>query len=112
MLALSKIKNPSPEDSNTRQETNPLPNLFEGYLKKEDLAKCLGVSPRTVDRWEALKVGPPRVVVVGFVLYDINSVKAWLKSREKVGARARKPRTKKRPQEKTAMNLEAEQTTQ
>jgi hypothetical protein len=41
-----------------------LPKLIlDGFLRREELAQQLGLSPRTIDRWEALRKGPPRVCV-------------------------------------------------
>jgi hypothetical protein len=59
------------------------PNLIlEGFLRREELARQLGCSPRTIDRWQALRKGPPRVCVGRTILYNIESVREWLRSRE------------------------------
>jgi len=43
---------------------NTLPKLvLDGFLRRQELAQQLGLSPRTIDRWEALRKGPPRVCV-------------------------------------------------
>jgi len=60
-----------------KQET-----LLDGYLRKAQLAQELGQSPRTLDRWETLRIGPPRVVIGRTILYRRDSVLEWLKSRE------------------------------
>ena len=59
------------------------PLVLEGFLRREQLAQQLGLSPRTIDRWEALRDGPPRVSVGRTILYNIQSVREWLLSREK-----------------------------
>lgn len=56
--------------------------VLEGFLRREELAKQLGLSPRTIDRWQALREGPPRVHVGRTILYNVESVREWLRSRE------------------------------
>lgn len=56
--------------------------LLAGYLRREDLARELKKSVRTLDRWETRRMGPPRVVVGRTILYSIETVRAWLQSRE------------------------------
>lgn len=51
-------------------------------VKKEVIAKLLGVTPRTLDRWHTLNQGPPRVRVGGQVRYRMSSVHRWLANRE------------------------------
>jgi predicted DNA-binding transcriptional regulator AlpA len=67
--------------------TNPVPALegsivLAGFLRRDELARQLGLSPRTIDRWEALREGPPRVHVGRTILYNVESVREWLRSRE------------------------------
>jgi predicted DNA-binding transcriptional regulator AlpA len=70
--------NPIPES-----QQDPLPKLIlDGFLRREELAQQLGLSPRTIDRWEALRKGPPRVCVGRTILYSVDSVREWLRSRE------------------------------
>lgn len=56
--------------------------VLEGFLRREELAKQLGCSARTIDRWQALREGPPRVHVGRTILYNVESVREWLRSRE------------------------------
>ena len=42
------------------QETSSNQLLLDGYLRREELAQQLGVSPRTIDRWQTSRCGPPR----------------------------------------------------
>lgn len=65
------------------QDTLPASLVLEGFLRREELAQQLGLSPRTIDRWEALRIGPPRVHIGRTILYSIQSVREWLLSREK-----------------------------
>lgn len=65
-------------------DSRPLVKLvLEGYLRREELAQQLRLSPRTIDRWEALRKGPPRISVGRTVLYNIQSVQEWLLSNER-----------------------------
>ena len=57
--------------------------VLEGFLRREELAEQFGLSPRTIDRWEALRKGPPRVCVGRTILYNVDSVREWLRSRER-----------------------------
>lgn len=57
--------------------------VLEGYLRREELAEQFGLSPRTIDRWEALRKGPPRVCIGRTILYNVQSVREWLLSRER-----------------------------
>jgi predicted DNA-binding transcriptional regulator AlpA len=61
----------------------PTPLLLEGFLRREELAQQFGLSPRTIDRWEALRIGPPRISVGRTILYSIQSVQEWLISNER-----------------------------
>src|SRR5438270_13268968 len=55
--------------------------LYE-YLTPEQLAAELGVHKRTLDRWHASRVGPPRLTVGRRPLYRRDAVTDWLRSRE------------------------------
>ena len=47
------------------------------YLDLRQLAHALHVTPRTLARWEALQVGPPRVMLGKRSLYSRTAVKQW-----------------------------------
>ncbi len=55
------------------------------YVTPERLAQLLGCSPRTVARWDAERIGPPRIKVGKTVLYDLEKLPAWLAGRESRG---------------------------
>ena len=65
-------------------QTTPQAKLIlEGYLRTEELAAQLGLSRRTLGRWQAnRKGGPPRIRVGRTVLYSVESVRQWLASQE------------------------------
>lgn len=58
--------------------------LFADYWTNKQLAPLIpggGVSPRTLDRWHARRIGPPRIRVGNLVLYPKAGVQAWLDRR-------------------------------
>ena len=57
--------------------------ILSEFLTKEELAVELRRNPRTLDRWEALGVGPPRTRVGRQVLYRRASVERWLCAQER-----------------------------
>jgi predicted DNA-binding transcriptional regulator AlpA len=58
--------------------------ILNGYLRREELARQFGLSTRTIDRWEALRIGPPRVHIGRTILYNVESVREWLLKRQTV----------------------------
>jgi transcriptional regulator with XRE-family HTH domain len=53
------------------------------YLTDAQLAKELGVSTRTLMRWEAARYGPPRIIVGRKLYYRREAVEKWLLGRER-----------------------------
>jgi hypothetical protein len=56
--------------------------ILSEFLTTEELAAELRRNPRTLDRWEALGMGPPRTHVGRKVLYRRTSVQKWLAAQE------------------------------
>ena len=52
------------------------------YLTKDELARELRRSTRTLDRWHTRRVGPPRTRVQKLILYKKSSVSSWLRQQE------------------------------
>lgn len=50
------------------------------YLTRDELARELGRSSRTLDRWAVLRIGPPRTRAGRAVLYSRTKVREWLES--------------------------------
>jgi helix-turn-helix protein len=64
-----------------------VPILAE-FMTIEELAAELGRNKRTLDRWDALGIGPPRTRVGRMVLYRRRSVQKWLAAQEYRGGAA------------------------
>jgi DNA-binding transcriptional MerR regulator len=56
--------------------------ILEGYLKPAELAAQLGITLRTLRRWEQKRIAPPRTAVERQIFYKVASVQAWMESRE------------------------------
>jgi hypothetical protein len=59
--------------------------ILSDFLTKEELSAELCRNPRTLDRWDALGMGPPRTLVGRKVLYRRASVQKWLHAQERQG---------------------------
>jgi hypothetical protein len=66
-----------------QQQLTRRPSL-EGFLTREELAGLLRISVRTLNRWDALREGPPRVSQGRTILYKADSVRHWLSNKERV----------------------------
>jgi predicted DNA-binding transcriptional regulator AlpA len=52
------------------------------YVSARRVASMLGVSVRTLSRWDAAGIGPPKIKVGKLILYDLGKLTEWLASRE------------------------------
>jgi hypothetical protein len=52
------------------------------YVTAERLARMLDVTVRTLARWNALRIGPPKISIGKTVLYDLAKLPDWLATRE------------------------------
>ena len=58
------------------------------HLNQVQLAQRWGISPRTLERWRWLGIGPAYLKLVGTVAYRMEDVQAYEKAQRKVaGAR-------------------------
>ena len=57
------------------------------YVSAQDVASMLGVSLRTLSRWNAAGAGPPKIKVGKKVFYDLGRLPEWLASREILSTR-------------------------
>lgn len=51
-------------------------------MNADDVAAILGVSRRTLSRWNRLRKGPPRIKVGRSMLYSRSSLFGWLRTLE------------------------------
>jgi len=49
--------------------------ILEGYVTPAELAAQLGITLRTLRRWEQKRIAPPRVAVERQIFYRVASVK-------------------------------------
>ena len=52
------------------------------YATQDGLAKMLGVTTRTLGRWDERRIGPPRTKIGRLVLYDLAKLPGWLDRHE------------------------------
>jgi hypothetical protein len=52
------------------------------YVTADRLAAMLGITVRTLSRWHAARVGPPKITIGKTVLFDLGKLPDWLASRE------------------------------
>jgi hypothetical protein len=52
------------------------------YVRQQRLATILGVTERTLARWNARGIGPPKITMGKTVLFDLAKVPDWLAARE------------------------------
>jgi predicted DNA-binding transcriptional regulator AlpA len=58
------------------------------YVAATQLAAMLGVSIRTLSRWNATGIGPPKIKLGKLVMFNLDRVSEWLASRESPSTRA------------------------
>lgn len=59
------------------------------YLTGRRIAETLGVTERTLARWNAARIGPPKIKIGKLVLYELSRLPEWLESCEIQPVRAR-----------------------
>jgi hypothetical protein len=67
--------------------------VLEGYLTPTQLAAQIGCCEKTLHRWDAARIGPPRVHVGRKVMYRREAVAEWLIKRERGFDDEKRPRT-------------------
>ena len=72
-------------------------NVLDGYLTRADLAQQFDKSQRTLDRWAAQRIGPPRTVIGQTVLYAVEDVQGWLRDQREIRPQHRKGKNGRSP---------------
>jgi len=57
-------------------------DILANYLSERQFAKLINRDLRTVRRWHAKRIGPPRIVFQKLVLYRREAIEKWLLSHE------------------------------
>jgi hypothetical protein len=52
------------------------------YGKKKRVAEIFDRSERTIDRWVALRIGPPRIKIGKLILFNLDRLPEWLAQHE------------------------------
>jgi hypothetical protein len=68
---------------------SPTENILADYVSRAALALQLEKSERTLARWEVLRIGPAVTKIGQQPYYRIETVRAWLRSREQQMPRTR-----------------------
>ena len=58
------------------------------YVTADRLAATLGVTIRTLARWDVARIGPPKIKIGKLVLFDLAKLPAWLATRATEPVRA------------------------
>jgi hypothetical protein len=58
------------------------------YVTADRLAATLGVTVRTLCRWDAARIGPPKIKIGKLILFDLAKLPDWLATRETEPVRA------------------------
>ncbi len=70
----------TPDEPSVR--INVANDVRRDLLDRGGAAEVLDVSPRTLDRWHVLRIGPPRIKIGGRVRYRLTAIQEWLRSCE------------------------------
>lgn len=81
----------APNRSDIREPLDSGP-ILAGLVRAESLAQELGISLRTLSRWNIRRTGPPRTCIGRSVFYDIVAVREWLSSRREHAPDSSRPR--------------------
>jgi len=68
--------------SATLSETGEVEISGHHYVTAQRLASVLSVTERTLARWNAARIGPPKISIGKTILYDVSKLPAWLASPE------------------------------
>lgn len=73
--------------SQQKDATTTEDSVLGDYLSRDQLAKQLNVTVRTLARWKWGRQGPASITLGGRVYYKRADVEAWLESLKQEGAR-------------------------
>jgi hypothetical protein len=70
------------ESKSTLAETGEVEIAGRKYVTAERLASILGVTVRTLARWNASRIGPPKISIGKTVLFELAKLPDWLVTHE------------------------------
>jgi len=71
-----------PQNTITARDRDLIEIAGKRYMTQTGLARQLNKSERTVARWDALRIGPPKIKVGRLTLYDPDKIPNWLAEHE------------------------------
>jgi hypothetical protein len=71
-----------PSAALTLADTGEVEIAGRRYVTGDRLSKMLNITTRTLARWNATRIGPPKISVGKTVLYEVAKLPPWLTSRE------------------------------
>ena len=74
--------------------SDTIPSVLDGYNSEADLAGQLHRAVRTLQRFAARRLGPPRTKIGHLIFYNVEHVRDWISEQEQ----PRKPAGSVRPQ--------------
>ena len=86
MDTIAEPKQDVASDIHPPQNDPGIPTI-PGYLSKAQAAAYINKSDATLDRWNRLRVGPPRTKLGSSVYYREAALKAWLVTQEQASLR-------------------------
>ena len=69
-------------NDDTAPASKPHAHLLGGYDTEAECARGINKSPRTLQRWHRLGIGPPRTLIGKTITYRRDGVRKWLLDRE------------------------------
>lgn len=66
-------------------------NILSEYLDPDQAAEQLEVCRRTLDRWHAARIGPPRTMLGRRPVYRREAIAQWLRKREEDPTQEKRP---------------------
>jgi hypothetical protein len=71
-----------PQNTTTARDCDYIEIAGKRYLTQPGLARQVKKTERTVARWDALRIGPPKIKVGRLTLYDPDKIQNWLAEHE------------------------------
>ena len=73
-----------PADGRTDQAV-AVAALMDGFISRQDLCLAIGISERSLQRYDQIRSGPPKITIGNATWYRVTAVREWLTGRETGG---------------------------